>query len=330
VVASPVTGRVREGSSDVDALESFEVNRYRVGAASIASREPLPSLVEDPTGPTATLVVEALDLPDAGAGEPLFVVPQRHRPNHAFLRVSRAPGAYRLALAGVGLFVVSADRIAYLLEEGVSRRALEQALVDQIIPRALHLLGKPSLHASAASLEGLGAVALTGESGVGKSTLGAALAARGRIVSDDSLSLEPSGDHLLALPGYPSLRLWPDAASALAPDAMGQLERATPRVPKVRYPAPLVDGPVPLRLVVVLERSDDAHPQLERLGGRAAFAALDPQVHRLAIDDRSALAAEFRLLSTVIERVPIVRLRYRPDLSRLSELTEIILSRLRG
>lgn len=309
---------------------------YRVGAAELTSPQNLGSLVQA-NGPEgrwqdrsfASFELEPLgavaDLPKA----PLFECGPKSAPERITHRISRASDGYLVELAGVGRFLVTAERIGYALDEGVSHRALEQALVDQIVPRALHLVGKPSLHASAVWLQGLGAVAFTGESGAGKSTLCAALAAHGCVVSDDSLSLEEDGEGLLALPGYPSLRLWPDAACALAPDEADSLERATPRVPKLRYPRRLVDGPVPLRLVVVLERSDEPTPRLERLVGREAFAALDGQVHRLAVDDPRALEAEFHLLTTVIERVPIMRLRYRPDLGRIGELTALISSELR-
>lgn len=308
---------------------------YRVGAAELTSPQNLESLVQasGPGGRWQDRSFASFELEPLGAvallpNAPIFECGPQNAPERVTLRVRRASDGYLVELAGVGRFLVSAERIGYALDEGISQRVLEQALVDQIVPRALHLVGKPSLHASAAWLEGLGAVAFTGESGAGKSTLCAALAAHGCVVSDDSLSLEEDGEELLALPGYPSLRLWPDAACAVAPDEAHSLERATPRVPKLRYPRRLVDSPVPLRLVVVLQRTDDPTPHLEQLVGRVAFAALDGQVHRLAVDDPRALEAEFHLLTTVIERVPIMRLRYRPDLGRIDELIQLIASQL--
>jgi len=257
--------------------------------------------------------------------EPVFTITRRDSPDEVFLSVSRGADGYAIALTDVGTFLIAAGVISYTLEEGVSPLTLEQALVDQIVPRALHLFGLPSLHASAAWREDLGAIAFTGDSGAGKSTLCAAVAARGCIVSDDSLSLQVDGDAIVALPGYPSLRLWPDAAVQFAVDAPS-LVRATPRVPKLRMTAPLVSGPVPLRTEIVLERHDERAPHLERLHGREAFLALQKQVHRLAPDDPTALAAEFKLLSDVISRVAVRRLRYRPDLGELESLVERIIT----
>jgi hypothetical protein len=259
---------------------------------------------------------------------PIFSLKHRDAPEQRFLTATRGVDGYALALAGVGLFLVAPGLLRYALEEGSSRLSLEQALVDQILPRALHLMGKPCLHASAAWVDGLGAIAFTGDSGAGKSTLCGALATRGRIVSDDSLSLEVTEAGLLALPGYPSLRLWHDAATALAPEAAA-LARATPRSPKLRMPAPLVTEPVPLRAIVVLERHDDPESVLDVLHGQAAFLALQQQVHRLAHDDPGALAAEFHLLTQIIYRARVFRLRYRPDLGALDALLDLVLLELR-
>lgn len=303
------------------------MNRYRVGAVGLTSEIRFETLAPaDEAGLVLFTLEQRSALPDRLL-EALFSVPHREGEVRPFLTVSRGDEGYLLALDNVGRFLVAPGRIAFCLDERASALGLEQALVDQVLPRALHLAGKPSLHASAAWLEGLGAIAFTGDSGAGKSTLCAAFARRGRLVSDDSLSLEVTREGIFALPGYPSLRLWPDAAKAFAPrpDA---LHRATPRNPKLRMPASLVTGPVPLRAILVLERHDDPTPRLEPLHGQAAFVALQKQVHRLAPDDPTALAAEFNLLSNVVGRGCVMRLCYRPQLEAIEELADLVLKHL--
>jgi hypothetical protein len=301
------------------------VFRYLVGSAVLRSDEPLETL--SPAGHPGDVEwrlsrLEALELPSA---PPLVAIAARGTTRPSIV-VHRAGAAHLLELAGIGRFRIACGEIAFALGPDTSWAALEQAIVDQVVPRALHLHGRPCLHASAAWVAGVGAIALLGESGAGKSTLCAQLATQGRIVSDDSLSLRVTDEAILALPGYPSLRLWRDAVESLGDDARG-LERATPRSPKLRAPRELVAEPVPLALIAILSRTASADERAEqRLGGRAAFEALQPHVHRLDPEAPKALAAEFSLLAALAARVPIVALRYAPDIDTSDGVAARLLS----
>lgn len=299
--------------------------RYRIGHVVLETERTWSSLRHDESTTGERMVlVEHSRLPlESVAFSPVVALMRRDAPERRYLGIFCGPTGYLLELDGVGAFLVAGERIDYALEPGVDDATLEQALVDQILPRALHLRGRPSLHASAALLPSVGVIALTGDSGAGKSTLAARLATRGRVVSDDSLALEVAEHAILALPGYGSLRLWQDAARAVGDDP-SRLERATARGAKLRAPRALADGPSPLVLVVVLERQEGGQASLEPLSKRAAFEALRRQVHRLAPDDPAALTAEFALLTSVAERVPVVRLRFAPGLDALDALVELI------
>lgn len=299
--------------------------RYQLGSAVLTSDEPLPSLPTSAGPSDVSWRLRRVESLPAPSGPPLVAIGARDggRPS---VVVHRCGAAHHLELPRVGCFRVAADELAFALEPGCSWSALEQALVDQVVPRALHLRGRPCLHASAASVDGVGAIALVGESGAGKSTLCAKLATDGKIVSDDSLSLRVTDEAVLALPGYPSLRLWRDALESLGEDADG-LERATPRSPKLRAPRPLVAGPVPLALVVVLSRAPSAdRSATQRLVGRAAFEALQPHVHRLDPEEPEALAAEFALLTALAARVPLVALSYAPGFESAESVAARVLS----
>jgi hypothetical protein len=79
-------------------------------------------------------------------------------------------------------------------------------LLDTVAFLAALCLGREALHA-ATVVVGEGAVALAGASGMGKSTLAAALLERGaRLLSDDVTVVEAAGDRVLAYPGAPSCR----------------------------------------------------------------------------------------------------------------------------
>lgn len=74
-------------------------------------------------------------------------------------------------------------------------------VLGQALPLAASLAGLEVFHAGAVAIDG-GVVALAGPSGVGKSTLVAALCARGaRFFADDVLAVEMCGGELVAYPG---------------------------------------------------------------------------------------------------------------------------------
>ncbi|NIM27202.1 MAG: hypothetical protein GTO67_14755 [Gammaproteobacteria bacterium] len=88
-------------------------------------------------------------------------------------------------------------------------------LLGPVLAFALRLRGVTCLHASAVVVDA-GVVALVGPSGVGKSTTVAAFAERGfAVLCDDTLALEERESDVIAHPGYPRLRLWPEAVHLL-------------------------------------------------------------------------------------------------------------------
>ncbi|WP_198152676.1 hypothetical protein [Tsuneonella dongtanensis] len=79
------------------------------------------------------------------------------------------------------------------------------------------------LHASAIVSNGR-AIAFTADSGGGKSTLAAALAARGfPHLCDDTLVLAMAGDRLVGVPDRKPLKLWADAARFIGADTGDQI-----------------------------------------------------------------------------------------------------------
>lgn len=97
---------------------------------------------------------------------------------------------------------------------GAQLEAFHTYVLGQVMSYALLKQGIEPLHATVLDLDGR-AVALLGDSGYGKSTLGAALIQSGaRLVTDDLLVVKEGGGEWLAYPGPPRLKLFPEARSA--------------------------------------------------------------------------------------------------------------------
>lgn len=112
--------------------------------------------------------------------------------------------------------------------------------------------GRLPLHAGVVEVDGR-ALVLAGESGVGKSTLAAALVRRGhRLLSDDLCLLDTDGaSGPLIQPAFPRLRLWQQAANHLRIDTTG-MDRVRPDIEKHPIPVSQADfhqGALPPALV---------------------------------------------------------------------------------
>lgn len=111
------------------------------------------------------------------------------------------------------------------------------------------------LHASAVAVDGL-AIAFTADSGVGKSTLAAALAQRGFAhVCDDTLAITLQDGHPLAIPDRKPLKLWEDAFALVAAERLDPISS----MPGKSYalPANRNADALPLSDLIVLEEGVD-------------------------------------------------------------------------
>jgi hypothetical protein len=159
-------------------------------------------------------------------------------------------------------------------------------LLGPVVGHFLRRRGELCLHGSAVLLGGR-CVVFAGPAGAGKSTLAAAMATLGRrILTEDVCCLARDGEAFRVQPGYPRIRLWPDAA-ALIGVPQAELPPLTPNWDK-RF-MPLAEGarafhdrPEPLAAVFVLTPRDDMTEaaRLRELGGHLWRAPARPRPAR--------------------------------------------------
>jgi len=186
-----------------------------------------------------------------------------------------------------------------------------------------HQRGELPLHCSAAEIGGE-VWAFCADSGEGKSTLAAALAALGHgHVCDDVALLRPDGGRVRLWPVDKGVKLSPEAASRLALPTLGPVAPGDPRGKlRVRPPGAVTAESAVLRGVVILRSREDAAPvfTLEPLSGGRALQVLAQNVYRrewlrLLRDD----AGLYRALVAVLERIEVQVFTRPRDLERLEE-----------
>lgn len=182
-----------------------------------------------------------------------------------------AGGTFRLSIDGVGAYHISKSEIVIAPKSTATDTELRLFLLGSALGLICHKRGLFPLHASSVLFEGK-AIAFSGLSGSGKSTIAAALAMRGYpLLSDDVCVIDthaPSGP--VVRPAFPRLKLWQDSLDALGLSSNG-LERNRPFQNKFHYQTTWEnDGsPVPLAAIYFLEtagtRSAQKVQRIERL-----------------------------------------------------------------
>jgi hypothetical protein len=242
-----------------------------------------------------------------------LICDERYRDGAVSFQIEAAPCGYRIhgpaygdsVLAGDGSSVRGAPG-----EEGFE--GWQRLLVAQVLPFAAVLQGLEVLHAGAVVVEG-GAVAISGPSGAGKTSLALALVRQGaRLLADDVVAIERAGEELLAHPGAPITGIDREEAARLLAVGAGEAgsllaENGRERVAR----AEVAERPVPLRALFLLERRGEAQ-------GAPRFEPAD--------DPRQLLGSTFNLLLGSSERLAglldvcaqiarqrVERIRFGPD-----------------
>jgi hypothetical protein len=257
-----------------------------------------------------------------------------------WLRFGKTPDGYVLSYSHLADFAVdrSGDRIVCCNDSGEATIAtIRHLLIDQVLPLVVNLRGREAIHATAVATR-KGICAFTGFSGSGKSTIAASFVLSGYpLVCDDCMVLA-EGKTIMAVPGYPDLRLWDDSVRALGASSR-KLKPVAHYTGKSRWstharPTLFCSRPRRLARIYILKRARSsqrsARVLIEVLAPGEALMELVKAAYRLDINDSAMLKRQFQLLSRVAERVPVKRLIVPDDFSALAEVRRTVLRDLAG
>jgi hypothetical protein len=243
-------------------------------------------------------------------------------------RLRAGPDEILIHWPQVGGFRISKGRrIVVQADPGVSDAVIGLYLLGAALGLLLHQRGLTVLHAGAVSIDGC-AVALIGGKGWGKSTLTAALLARGhKLLSDDIAAIRREGAIPTVLPGIPSIKLWPDSIEAIGrnPEAY---ERLYPEVEKrtMRLSEEFCPTPLPLRAIVCLGGGDGM--SIEPLAKFEALTRLMPHWYgaRYGLPVIKSIGAGSQLTQCgdLVNRTHCALLRRPEGLNWIAEAAEMV------
>ncbi len=294
---------------------------------------------DEPEGEPELYLREVHRAPEpSGESQLLYRSPFETETGEAVLEIARTEAWDHLRFPGVGDFFLGPREIQVLQADGATPDLVEIRLLGVVFAYWLERQGLPVLHAAAVAAP-RGALAFLGSNRGGKTCLAAAFVRAGwPLVSDDLL---PVGDGVrfalagtvVALPGLPQLRVWPDLAAVLHPD-WTNLRRAHPGLEKRRILVGAGHGfgtfhgeALPLDRLFLPERRD---------GGEIEFEVIPPREALLELLKHSFLprqvaaagweAARLERLARLAERIPLVRLCYPSGFERLDEVRDRLLA----
>lgn len=231
---------------------------------------------------------------------------------------------FRGETPGVAVFLVrDGKEIIVNPAPAVEGWILTTILLGPILSILLRQRGLAVIHASAVVIND-GAVAFLGQSGWGKSTLAEACYHRGYgVITDDVMAVSFNrGPHVL--PGYPSIKLFPDVAGFFGCKA-SNIRSIHSQTDKKAHcvAAKFPDKPLSLRRMYVL--AGGGCNEIESLTPQEVFVELVRNARAVnLLRDAESLSANMRQCTRLAAEVPTFRLKRQPCLAILPAVVKLI------
>lgn len=232
--------------------------------------------------------------------------------------------SFVLSLAGAGIAEISFDprkiRL-HIFESDGSQETTDHFLHDHVLPRVIAHEGDLVLHGGGVVLDSH-AIAITADTGRGKSTLTASLHAAGHgILGDDALVVtsDDNGHRVRAV--YPSLRLNPDSAGHLFPGEEGR--PMAHYSPKRHLPVGETVEEAPLAALFLLG-APTGDISARRLTPVEACMTIIANSFALDPTDKERAREKLVKATALASRVPMWELRYPRDYARLPDVHRLI------
>ena len=218
-------------------------------------------------------------------------------------------------ITGVAQYLVEdGNRITIQLEEGASTDEARLFLLGSAMGALLHQRGLLPFHGSSICT-GAKAITFTGPSGIGKSTLAAAMVNKKyHLLADDVSAISFEGQKALVNPGMPQLKLYKDSIQKLNRDTSHAvpLSQKRDKFGCPEHPSFILQA-FPAQTIFILSPGQDAGFKATPLSGLDKFIALRNNTYRpYFVKAMGIQQAHFDLIRLLASQVDVYLLS-RPD-----------------
>jgi hypothetical protein len=242
-------------------------------------------------------------------------------------------GSTYVGWESIGEFLVDADgrQIACRPAARSSVESFQVYMLGQALSFALVKQHLEPLHATVVVIDGAG-VAFLGGSAFGKSTLAASFLAAGyRLLTDDLLVVQESSGAVVAYPGPPRIKLFPEMARRFLGEVAG--DRMNPDTGKLIVPldeSRTWAEPVPLAAMYVISSPQEGCRQSgvtgQALSPRETVIELLKGTFNSRVVGASRVQRHFTLTARLAELLPVKRLTYPRHVECLKDVQDMVLS----
>lgn len=229
-------------------------------------------------------------------------------------------------------FIIRPATIVAHLRDGAYRYLVELWLFGKIFSVWLELQGIPTIHSSSV-VTNHGAISFLSTSGGGKSALAAALVKAGcPLLTDDILPVRREEDGFFGVPGYPSMRMWPDQAAYFLGCYEG-LDLVHPLISKRRVRVgqggfgTFCNREQPLKVIYVPDRQDpDAELRIEPVTPvDALFELIKNSFTAQVVEALGLQPQRMKFFTDMVMQLPVRRLIYPDGYDSLPEVRNAVL-----
>ena len=216
------------------------------------------------------------------------------------------PGVFLMEVEGVARYLVEGGREVAVAPLGGDDADVAAFLAGTPFTALLQQRGVLTLHAASVATDH-GAVLLLGRSGIGKSSLAAALVERGfPLIADDVTGVAVADDRAMALPAFASLRLWADTLDKMRWRGRGE---SKVRQGADKYWMPVERAcavPLPVRAAFALKANESNVVGIDPMSKRDALSLLWGNTHQAwAMDAIGKTQTRFHTVAAMARRVPV-------------------------
>ena len=213
-----------------------------------------------------------------------------------------------------------------------SRPLLEAHLTGPVLAAVLQRLGFTTLHANGVT-DNDSAILICGYPSIGKSALAAALIKCGmQHFSDDMVCVHVHQQRVIAESGVQHLKLMPDLLQFFD-ISEAETTALSPQIPKQICQAFLSANvgivPLPIKHILVLQRSSQSEPQLQHIKGIAAFELLKQQLFRPQFLPANHTSTAIQTLMQLVTQCRVWTLDIPTGLAQITEAATLVQTHLR-
>lgn len=249
-------------------------------------------------------------------------------PVGAGARFQATPQEFLLKLDNIaGFYVTGGNEITIEIWGSDNASDIKLFLLGSVFGALLQQRGYLVLHGSSIEINGKG-VFFTGVSGIGKSTLAATFQNKGyRVLTDDvcAVKIDQDGTPYI-IPGFPSLKLWKDAAERLDRNVAG-LEPIRRNMDKFRIDieTSFYDQPIMLQKIYVLGTEERSDIELAEIVGMGKLESVINNTYRYRfLNGQGVKSLHFQQCTSVVNKAAIYNV-FRPKNGfMLDELVSVI------